>query len=149
MMTDSILRLAFPFLAAIGLVVAPAAFAANHEKGAKPIRISQGQKVDLADFLVPGKTTIFDFTSEFCPPCRAIAPHLDRLHANRADISVVKVDINRPDVRGIDWNSPVAGQYAIRSVPHFKVYGPDGRLVAEGDEARRMVIGWIEEQPAG
>jgi hypothetical protein len=51
----------------------------------------------------------------------------------------VKVDINRPDVRGIDWRSPVARQYELNSIPHFKVYGPDGKLQVEGDEAYAVV----------
>ena len=88
---------------------------------------------------------VFDFTSDFCPPCRAINPYLDKLHANRADVVVVKVDINRPDVRGIDWQSPVAKQYGMRSIPYFQVYGPDGQMVAEGQQARQMVTAWFEE----
>jgi thiol-disulfide isomerase/thioredoxin len=132
---------------ALSLLVAAVSstFAANApEKGAKPLRISQGQEVKIADYLAPGKTTIFDFTSEFCPPCRAISPKLDALHAKRADIVVVKVDINRPDVKGIDWQSPVAKQYGLHSIPHFKVYGPDGKLVAEGPQARAMVTMWFD-----
>jgi thiol-disulfide isomerase/thioredoxin len=108
------------------------------------VHISQGQEVNLADYLVPGKTTIVDFYSEFCPPCRAIAPRLEKLHTTRDDIAVVKVDINRPGVKGIDWKSPVARQYALNSIPHFKVFGPDGKLKAEGDAAYELVSGWLQ-----
>jgi len=139
----------FLFLAAVALaawVVAPLSSYAEggRTKPAKPERIAHGEEVKIADYLVPGKTTIFDFTSEFCPPCRAIAPHLDELHARRDDIVVVKVDINRPGIKGIDWQSPVAKQYNMRSIPHFKVFGPDGKLVAEGDKARKLVTGWFK-----
>ena len=88
---------------------------------------------------MPGKTTIFDFTSEFCPPCRAIAPRLHKLHADRADIVVVEVDLNRPGVEGIDWGSPVAKQYGLTSIPAFKVFGTNGRLQMEGDDAYSWV----------
>src|SRR4051794_4025329 len=71
-------------------------------KGEKPLRIAQGKTVNLADYVVPGKTTVFDFTSEYCPPCRAIAPQLEKVHQKRADVVVVAVDINRPGVKGID-----------------------------------------------
>jgi thiol-disulfide isomerase/thioredoxin len=108
-------------------------------KGPKPAHISHGEEVDIKEYIVAGKTTIFDFTSQYCPPCRAIAPKLDALHAAREDIAVVKVDINRPDVKRIDWESPVSKQYALRSVPHFKVFGPDGKLQAEGKEASALV----------
>jgi thiol-disulfide isomerase/thioredoxin len=108
-------------------------------KSAAPARIAHGQKVNLQDYVVQGKTTIFDFTSEFCPPCRAIAPALHKLHAQRADVVVVEVDLNRPNVKGIDWQSPVALQYGMQSIPHFKIYGPNGQLTAEGDAAYGIV----------
>ena len=43
---------------------AEVAAADTHTKGAKPRRIAQGQTVNLADYVVPGKTTVFDFTSK-------------------------------------------------------------------------------------
>ncbi|MDB6169414.1 MAG: hypothetical protein JWM88_2278 [Verrucomicrobia bacterium] len=113
-------------------------------KSATIARIAHGQQVDIKNYVVPGKTTIFDFTSEFCPPCRAIAPHLHKLHADRADIVVVEVDVNRPDHQGIDWQSPVAKQYGLQSIPHFKVFDPDGKLKAEGDAAYSLVTGMFQ-----
>ena len=104
-----------------------------------PARIAHGKEVNIQDFVVPGKTTIFDFTSEYCPPCRAIAPLLHKLHADRADVVVVEVYLNRPGVLGIDWASPLARQYQMTSIPAFKVYGPNGRLQAEGDDAYQLV----------
>ena len=112
-------------------------------KSATPARIAHGERVNLADYVVPGKTTIFDFTCEFCPPCRAIAPAMHKLHADRADIVVVEVDLNRPGTKGIDWHSPVAQQFGLESIPHFKVYGPNGKLKAEGDEAYELVTGML------
>jgi len=100
--------------------------------------------IALADHLVAGKTTVFDFYSDFCPPCVAMTPKLEKLHQSRADVVVVKVDINRPGVKGIDWKSPVAQQYKLRSIPHLKVFGPTGKLVAEGDDARAMVGRWFK-----
>jgi thiol-disulfide isomerase/thioredoxin len=128
------------------VIAAPLAFCADdtHVKGPSPAHISMGQKVDVANYLVPGKTTIVDFYSEYCPPCRAIAPKLVNLHKSRDDIAVVKVDINRPGVKGIDWESPVAQQYQLHSIPHFKIYGPDGKLQAEGDAAYDQVQKWVE-----
>lgn len=118
------------FLAfAASLALSAAAFAAT--KGAEPAHVSQGREINLADYLVPGKTTIVDFTSRYCGPCQVYNEPLVKIHAQRADVAVVKVDINRPDVRKIDWESPVAQQFHLRSIPHFKVYGPDGKLIAE------------------
>jgi thiol-disulfide isomerase/thioredoxin len=129
------------FLAAAPVLLSAAGV---HEKGLKPLVISNGQKVQLADYLVPGKTTVFDFYSEYCPTCRSIAGEIEKLHESREDIAVVLVNINRPEVKVIDWKSPVAKQYDLPSTPQLKVYGPDGKLVAEGNAAYQMVTGWFK-----
>jgi thiol-disulfide isomerase/thioredoxin len=133
-------RKIFPSLVLTGLFLALSGHAQSRDtKGPVPLSISQGQKVELANFLIKDLTTIFDFTSEYCPPCRAYADPLYQLHRQRKNLAVVKVDINRPEVHRIDWQSPVAEQYGLRSIPYFKIYGPDGKLIAEGQEARRLV----------
>jgi thiol-disulfide isomerase/thioredoxin len=133
--------LAFLFLLAAPVLLPAAEF---HEKGLKPLVISNGRKVKLADYLVTGKTTVFDFYSPYCPTCREIAGDIEKLHESRGDLAVVLVNINRPEVKVIDWNSPVAKQYALPSTPQLKVYGPDGKLVAEGKPAYQMVTGWFK-----
>ena len=137
---------ALPLIATRPLAVA-AASTTPTTKPAKPLHVSKGTPVKLTDYMIPGKTTVFDFYSDYCGPCVQVAPSLEKLHKTRDDIVVVKVDINRPGVKGIDWKSPVAQQYGLRSIPHFKVYGPNGKLLAEDSDpsakARRMVMGWI------
>lgn len=144
---------------AFSLALTPLALVAAATKGAEPAVVSQGQEIRLTDLLVPGKITVVDFTSQYCPPCRAYAEPLHQLHAKRDDVAVVKVDINRPGVKGIDWKSPVAAQFRLRSIPHFKVFGPDGKLLAEDrlefgpdgrpskreSKGREMVDGWIAQ----
>ncbi len=121
----------------------------KHTKGEKPLSISHGEEVNLQDFLVTGKITVFDFTSEYCPPCRAYAEPLLLLHRKLADVAVVKVDINRQEMHKIDWDSPVAREFGLQSIPRFKIYGPDGILMAEdtADQrpARIMVDKWISK----
>ncbi|HWA28613.1 MAG TPA: thioredoxin domain-containing protein [Lacunisphaera sp.] len=116
----------FPVLCLLSTISLAAA-----TKGPEPLHISQGEKVNLADYLVPGKIVVFDFTSKYCGPCQRYNGPLQTLHAKRDDVVVVKVDINRPDVKGIDWRSPVAAQFELHSIPHFKVYSPAGKLIAE------------------
>ena len=124
------------------LALSAAAFAGT--KGAEPAHVSQGRKINLADHLVAGKTTIVDFTSKYCGPCQFYNEPLAKLHARNADVAVVKVDINRPEAKTIDWKSPVAGQFNLQSIPHFKVYGPDGKLIAEdtpgGPSPARQIV---------
>jgi thiol-disulfide isomerase/thioredoxin len=137
-----------PALAFLVLLAAPLLLKAAgvHEKGLEPLVISNGQKVQLSDYLVPGKTTVFDFYSDYCPSCRAIAHGIEKLHEGRPDIAVVLVNVNRPGVKGIDWKSPVSAQYDLPScgTPQIKVYGPDGQLVAQGKPAYQMVTGWFK-----
>ncbi len=117
---------------------------ATSEKAAAPTVISYGEQVSLTDHLVTGKTTIFDFSSPFCPPCQEIAPLLADLHQRRDDLAVVTVNINRPEVKGIDWGSPVARQYNLESVPSFVIYGPDGVKQLEGEMAKDQVVSWLQ-----
>jgi len=110
------------------------------EKGATPAVISRGAKITLTENLVAGKITVFDFYSKYSPPCVRFTPVLDMLHANRADVAVVKVDINRPDQKGIDLESPVSRQFNLNSIPHLKIYGVDGKLMNEGSNATKWII---------
>ncbi len=107
--------------------------------------IGHGKQVDLQKYIVAGKTTIVDFFSRYCPPCMAIGPMLEDIAQSRPDIALVKVDINRPGVRGIDWESPTARQFNLHSIPHFKIFGPDRKLFAEGDKARALIQQWLSQ----
>jgi thiol-disulfide isomerase/thioredoxin len=132
------------------VLLAPAVLSAEptNTKLSEPRRVAQGAEIQLTDYLVAGKTVIFDFTSQYCGPCRMYDKPLTALHQKRDDVVVVKVDINRPGVKGIDWKSPVAQQYRMDSIPRFKIFGPDGKLVAEDigtdKPARKLVNEWCE-----
>lgn len=120
---------------------------ARTEAGGEPQRVSYGAEISLTDYAIDGQIVVFDFMSDYCPPCQRIAPWMDRLHKERDDITVVKVDINRDGVRGIDWGSPVVRQYRIQSVPHFKVMNAEGKVLAEGESAQVMIMEWLQELP--
>lgn len=98
-----------------------------------------GEEINIDYYAQEGKTTIFDFYSDYCPPCRKISPLLERLDRKRDDIVVLRVDINRPGRKGIDWESPVVRQYRIKFVPFFMIYDPSGRRTHEGRAANYEV----------
>ena len=101
--------------------------------------------VDLSAMIESGKTNIVDMYSEFCPPCRMIAPYLEKLAKARPDIHVIRIDINRKGHRGIDWQSPIARQFNLRSIPHFILVDGDGKVLAEGRPAYKKVVKLIKE----
>ena len=87
--------------------------------------ITHGSQVDLIKHLVPGKVTIIDFYADWCGPCRAASPILERMTKDDAGVVLRKVDI-------VNWGSAVAKQFNIRSIPHIKVYDGTGKIVYEG-----------------
>jgi thiol-disulfide isomerase/thioredoxin len=104
-----------------------------------------GETLDLKSLAVQGKTTLIDVYSPFCPPCLALAPVIEKLAEKRPDLAIKKLNINRPDVKGIDWKSPLAQQYHIRSVPYFMILNPRGKIVAEGQAAMSQLKSWLQD----
>jgi thiol-disulfide isomerase/thioredoxin len=107
---------------------------------------SPGEEMDIEILVHEGKTTIFDFYSDYCPPCRKISPLLKELDEKRDDIVVVKIDINRKGVSKIDFGSPLARQYDLQYVPYFIIYDTNGSRTHEGDKAGRHIVQLLYEE---
>lgn len=102
-----------------------------------------GQPVDIKKFVKPGQTTIIDMYSLYCPPCEKIAPILASVAAKRPKTQVVKLDINRPNVKGsIDFDSPLAKQQKLNFVPFILIFDEQGNLQYQGQEAINKVLEW-------
>lgn len=102
-----------------------------------------GQPVDIKKFVKPGQTTIIDMYSQYCPPCEKIAPILASVAAKRPKTQVVKLDINRPNVKGsIDFDSPLAKQQGLNFVPYILIFDEQGQLQYKGQEAINKVLEW-------
>ena len=66
-------------------------------------------------------TVLLDFTASWCGPCKAIAPLLDQVQAERgAAIAVYKLDI--------DENAQTPDQFGVQSIPTLLLFR-DGKLV--------------------
>lgn len=94
--------------------------------------VSKGEPVDLAAHAVSGKYTIYDFYADWCPPCRTLDVQLRELASRNQNLAVRKIDI-------IDWTTPVVEQHGVQDLPHMVLYGPDGRMLAAGDDVYPLV----------
>jgi thiol-disulfide isomerase/thioredoxin len=109
---------------------------------------SHGQTIAIDSLARPGKITIVDFSSDYCAPCVGLAMYLIQASKNYPQrYAIRRVNINRPGVVGIDWQSPVSRQYHIDSLPRLVVYD-NGVKVAEGDAAKQWVIDDVRKMDA-
>lgn len=77
------------------------------------------------DVLESSKPIMVDFWAEWCGPCRAVSPILDKIAEEHAD----KIDIVKLDV---DANPETAMKYGITSIPAMFVF-------QDGEVVKRMV----------
>jgi len=104
----------------------------------------EGQAVNPKSLIVPGRPVVVDFFSPYCPPCLKLAPRLEQLAA-KTNIIVMKVNINRPGIQGIDWQSPVAQQFGLKTVPYLVLLDPQGKMIAEGQQAMEIIQRQMQE----
>ena len=86
------------------------------------------QEITSADFeevvLKSEKPVLVDFNATWCGPCRMLKPVLEQVAAERADVTVVGVDI--------DENDELAEEYEVFSIPCLVLF-------KDGAEANRSV----------
>ncbi|RZM26350.1 MAG: redoxin domain-containing protein, partial [Sphingomonas sp.] len=75
------------------------------------------------------KLVIIDFWAEWCGPCKALGPTLEKVAADYADKGVVLAKVDT------DKNQFIAAQFQIKSIPTvYAMY--QGQLVADMTSAR-------------
>jgi thioredoxin 1 len=68
-----------------------------------------------ADVLKSEKPIMVDFWAEWCGPCRAVSPILDKIAEEHSDkLEIVKLNV--------DDNPETAMKYGITSIPAMKVF---------------------------
>ena len=87
---------------------------------------SKGEAFDLARHMARGKVTIVDFWAEWCGPCHALTPKLERLVRDGNGIALRTIELPT-------WESPSAKQataeFRLPGLPYVRVYGPNGRFL--------------------
>jgi thiol-disulfide isomerase/thioredoxin len=99
---------------------APAAAVAD--RGQSVEVISHGASVDISKHLASGSVTVVDFYADWCGPCRQLSPSLEQMANADPQVALRKIDI-------VNWNTAVAKQYHINSIPQVNVYNRSGDLV--------------------
>jgi thioredoxin 1 len=103
------------------------------------VRVTDGgAEVDLAALVPPGKVTIVDFYADWCGPCKAIAPQLEKLARSNPNVQLVKIDIVR-------WGTPVTRQYNIESVPNLRVFNPQRQQVGSPTHDLNQVLNYLRQ----
>lgn len=84
-------------------------------------------------------TVLVDFYADWCGPCQALLPILEKTSEELTDVNIVKVNVdNLPDV---------AGTYQVVSIPTMIVF-KDGELVEKhtGVMQRDEIITWVNSK---
>ena len=82
---------------------------------------------------------VVDFWADWCGPCHALAPVLERVIASRSDpVVLTKVDV--------DANQSLASEYGVQGIPAVKGFR-DGRVVAEfvGAQSSAAISSFLDQ----
>jgi putative thioredoxin len=88
------------------------------------------------------RPVVVDFWADWCGPCHALAPVLERAAAERSDrVDLVKVDV--------DANQELADRFAVRGIPAVKAF-KNGHVVSEftGVRSPAAVEAFLDELTA-
>ena len=93
-----------------------------------------------AEVLESEKPVIVDFWAEWCGPCHAVAPVLERIAAERPELTLVKVNI--------DEQQELARRYGVVSIPTIVLF-KDGHpaAAAVGAQPKPMLERSLGLQP--
>lgn len=90
--------------------------------------VKGGKSIIISDFTTLGKITILDFYADWCGPCRALSPKLEKLAKANSDVALRKLDI-------VNWRSPLSKQmskqYNLQSIPFVLIFDKKGELLGK------------------
>ena len=106
-------------------------------------RLDEGGELTLSS--LQGKAVIVNFWASWCVPCKAEAPFLEDLWAEKRDDGLVMLGVDTKDFRGdarafakrvgmtfplvYDGPGSIASDWGVTGVPETYVVGRDGRVI--------------------
>jgi len=117
------------------------AVAVNKKWAAEQHKLMSNNPVDKAR--ESGRVTVVDFGAEWCPPCKVLAPILEKLREELKDVNIVTIDVDKENV--------LAARYAIRNLPTLVFFDAKGKEVfrGEGLMSREEIIAGIDKARQG
>ncbi len=125
-----------------------------------------GKPISLQQYR--GKVVLLDFWAVWCPPCIVEMPNVKKVYDTYKDqgFDIIGVSLDTDETRlrnylktndipwrqifsGQKWNSPLAKQYHIRSIPAPWLIARDGTLIsgeARGIELERLVVEALKDK---
>ena len=81
-------------------------------------------------------TALVDFYADWCGPCKMLAPIIEEISAERADILVGKINV--------DDSPELAAQYQITNIPTVLVFR-DGKVITRsvGFKSKQELLGLL------
>ncbi|WP_372366272.1 thioredoxin [Candidatus Uabimicrobium sp. HlEnr_7] len=92
-----------------------------------------------AEVLKNEKPVVVDFFTEWCSPCRALAPILEEISNEREDIVMAKVDAGNL--------ADLAQKYGVMAFPTLMYFkGENVASTLTGLRSKDALLKWIDEQ---
>ena len=106
--------------------------AENHDKSKTTDSIIQGSLSNFDELVLNSeKTVLVDFYADWCPPCKMLAPIIEKVASENANENLVFVRVN------VDDENDLSNKYGIQSIPTLV-------LIKNGKEVDRS-IGYIDK----